>query len=55
MKGGLGEEDALNQVRDLAMLSYEGEDGCRRKSVDMIEVSGGDYETPGAYDYCSRD
>jgi len=43
VKGGLTEEDALEQVRVIAGLKTS--DG--RTCVDMIEVSGGDYETPG--------
>ena len=42
VKGGLTEEDALEQVRLIAGLKTS--DG--RTCVDMIEVSGGDYETP---------
>jgi hypothetical protein len=45
VQGGLSEEDALDQVRMIAELKTDG----GRTSVDIIEVSGGDYENPGAF------
>lgn len=43
VQGGLTEDDALEQVRVIAGLQTDN----GQTSVDFIEVSGGDYETPG--------
>ena len=45
VKGGLTEDNALEQIR--MIVGWKTSDG--RTCVDMIEVSGGDYETPGEY------
>lgn len=45
VKGGLTEEDALEQVHTLSAMKMPDGTTC----VDIIEVSGGDYETPGAF------
>jgi len=50
VKGGLTEEDALEQVRLIAGLKTSDERTC----VDLIEVSGGDYETPAMVAVPSR-
>lgn len=43
VQGGLTEEDALEQVRAIAGLRTDDQ----KASVDFIEISGGDYESPG--------